>query len=249
MTKLKRVIFLLAIILLQGCSSHNTVHVYAKYLSEEQEQQVVESLSVNENLTVEVNRLEFPSTVNDNTLIYAPSRGTDKAAIEVMEQVSSLGFPIGATGLMLANNHSFSANNMGIYLVPAGLSITNERARAGKYNIPLYSEYGARNCENTATLEIKESGNFVLNEEVWDKNKQDYQQNQYRGTWSIEDNQYLLFRSPAWQQVLYFHRQTFERDIENGKLQGYQLIPMTKYNKGSNYARVYCTYEISQVME
>lgn len=242
-------IILISLLLLQACSSRNTIHIYAKYLTKEQEQKVVEKLSSNENFTVEVNRLEFPDTINDNTLIYAPSRGTELAAVEVMEQISLLGFPINATGLMLANNHSFSAHNMGVYLVPDGVSITNERARVGRYDIPLLSEYGARDCENTATITLIEGGSFVLNEEVWDKQKQDYKQNQFKGSWVIKENQFLLLRSPEWDQVLPYHRQTFEREIEEGSLQGYQLIPMTSYYKGSDYGRVYCTYEISQVKE
>ena len=234
--------------MLQGCSTKQTVHVYAKYLTDEQAKSVSTALA-DDNVIVKVNRLAFPASVFDNTLIYSPGKNTRNIAGEVMEKVKLQGFQIDATGLILASNHSFSANNMGVYLVPDNVNLMKQRASVGKYDIPLLNEYTARDCQHASTLTLKSDATFTIEEDVWQKSTEHYSQNLFQGTWKIAEEKFLMLSSPSFTNELYYERRTFSRSIPEGEIKGYQLIPMTSYLATSEQGRVYCTYEISQVFD
>ncbi|WP_286269262.1 hypothetical protein [Thalassotalea hakodatensis] len=230
-----------------GCSSPSTVHLYAKFLKQAEINKIKNSLTQAEML-VEVNRLPFPNSIGDNALIYAPSKGSKQQAEQVMNLLNQLGIVIDNTGLILASNHSFSANNMGLYIVPDDIVARNAIHVEQKYNIPLINEYAARDCQNTSTLILQKNGQFRIEEDIWDASKKLYNEHVFKGTWKLKEGNFLFLASQQLDFTLIFERAPFSRKIEEGLLQGYQFLPMTTYSKMNNAGRIYCTYEISQVL-
>ncbi|MDO6428283.1 hypothetical protein Q4489_14780 [Thalassotalea sp. 1_MG-2023] len=242
------VIFLCCLLFLTvGCSSPSTVHLYGKFLKQAEIDKIKNSLTQAEML-VEVNRLPFPNTIGDNTLIYAPSKGSKQQAEKVMNLLNQLGIVIDNTGLILASNHSFSANNMGLYIVPDDIVARNAIHIEQEYDIPLFNEYAARDCQNSTTLILQKNGQFRIEEDIWDASKKLYNEHVFKGIWHLKEEKFIFLDSPKIDYTLIFERTAFSRKINGGELQGYQLIPMTSYNKKSNAGRLYCTYEISQVL-
>ncbi|WP_286232849.1 hypothetical protein [Thalassotalea sediminis] len=119
-------------------------------------------------MVVDVNRLPFPKTIGDNTLIYAPSNGSKQNAEHVMLLVNKLGFSIANTGLSLASKQSFTAKNMGLYLISNDVKSSDILHVKNAYKIPLISEYSVRNCLNSSTLVLLKNGHFHIEEDVWD---------------------------------------------------------------------------------
>lgn len=242
------IIFIVSILFLTaGCSSQSTVHLYGKYLEKAEIKKIKDTLTQAEML-VEVNRLSFPNTIGDNTLIYAPSRGSKQQAERVIMLLTKLGFAIDNTGLILASNHSFSANNMGLYIVPDDIVKRESMHEEQTYNIPLINEYAARDCQNSTTLTLQKNGQFRIVEDVWEKSLNAYNERVFKGHWQLKEQRFLFLESEQINYTLIFERTPFTRKIAEGKIQGFQFLPMSSYNKKSDAGRLYCTYEISQVL-
>jgi len=112
-------------LLICGCSSKTNVHLYAKYLTTEEVNTLISSIE-KEHFNVMVNYQVFPSSISNSSLVYAPSQNSEKRLPSLLSILTNSGYSISHASLLLANNHSFTENNVGVFLVPNGLSITQK---------------------------------------------------------------------------------------------------------------------------
>lgn len=79
---------ILVALFLSGCSQ-TTVHLYTKYLSIEQVEEINQTLT-NKNFVVVTNEYNFPETVSNSTLIYSPIIQDRKAVDNLIQLLQGL---------------------------------------------------------------------------------------------------------------------------------------------------------------
>jgi hypothetical protein len=238
------VIFLLSSV---ACSSKTTLHFYAAHLSQEEREEVKKNID-DEKFNVIVNTLPFPRDINDNAIVYAPSHNSRERLIPLMESLFKLGFDITTASLLSSNNHSFTENNIGLFLLPEHYIQAPLFKEINSYKIPLVNEYGSTNCTHTTILYLKEPDEFIIEINRWDTKKNDYSEEYIEGKWSLSKDNVIKLKQTSWQVPLLFKRSHYERTDLNGKTEGVKLTPIELTVLGQNRQKVNCIYTISIAM-
>jgi hypothetical protein len=238
---------IISVLLITACSTKTNIHLYAKYISKEQTSFVINSLDKSL-FTVIINQQAFPNSINDNAIVYGPSLNSSERLFILMETLSAQGFPISHASLIAENNHSFTENNVGIFLVPENILIHHVANERFDYKFPLVNEYGAIDCPDATTLYLKGTSNFIIEINQWNNDKEDYIQEYIEGQWRLMDDNILTLKSPSWQKPLLFEKSFFERIEINGKSKGVKFTPMNIVNVSKKAKKINCIYTISLAM-
>ena len=107
----------LVLLLLTACSAKTRIHFYTTHLSEDKVNEVINAID-KDTFEVTLNSLPYPNDINDNAIIYSPSTNSRERLNVLMAVLSGVGFNISTASLIAANNHSFTENNLGLYLFP-----------------------------------------------------------------------------------------------------------------------------------
>lgn len=235
----KKLIFILgACCLLTACTSKTRVHIYGKYLSPEQAQIVSKELR-EENYQVKVNVLPFPESIATNTLVYAALANENHRVSDLISYLSQLGYDIESIRMIGAQNHEFTHNNVGLYLLPPGYVKRNE-----VYTIPLASEYGSTTCQDATNLRLLDSQKFEIEVEIWQEQAQDYSEVFYYGTWQAIDSKNIRLTFDKAPSTLDFARSIKQVTTPDGDRQVVSLTPLMK-SPVNELAGINCTYTIS----
>lgn len=246
MTLIVRLILLLTLI--TACSSKTNIHLYGKYLTVEQKKQVITALDADQ-FIVTVTSLAFPESINDNAIVYAPSMNSQKQLTLLMNQLNGLGYTISNASLIMSNNHSFTANNVGLFLVPEGTNVDHQTLSSYNFAFPTINEYGAIDCPHATTLYLKSSNEFSLEINQWNKQQQDYVERYIDGTWQLKEGIYLSLTNNEWPQSLVFEKQNYSRNEINGSSKGVKFVPLKSFHQSHVLAEVNCKYSISIAVE
>ena len=118
-----KVIFsLIFFLLVCGCSS-NKVHLYSRYLSDDDTQKITKSIE-DAGFDVVTNTLSSPDSMEQSTLIYSPILNYDQSVDGLTAVLAQLGWPIANTELLVNGNHWFQNNSVGVFLLPEGVNKT-----------------------------------------------------------------------------------------------------------------------------
>ena len=226
-----------------ACSSAPKVHVFGKYLSDEQKSAIEKSFVDNE-YEVTFNQLSFPKGISQNTVVYNAEPGSKSHTRNIIKLVESLGFPVEATNLILADSHSFTVGNLGLYLVPEGSHDLLQKNQS--FDLELLNEYGAVNCLYSATLSLEKFGMFSIEVEKWDKTKQDYIVDNVKGEWQLMNSDYLKLTSESLINDLYFTKKKEQVEIGGRNMKVVKFVPMNGYHESMPIAQYNCTYSIMQ---
>ncbi len=156
-------LMLLGFSLLGGCASTSTVHVFAKYLNDEEVTQVKQALEQSDYKVV-INHYEFPTSVERSAVIYSPMHSNPKRVETLMALVDKrLGRKTDLIYLK-SENHSYTKDNIGLYLFGDNQSRQSLLQREGIIAAGLDYTYSAQGCQTLAfgelTLEL--DGHFTL---------------------------------------------------------------------------------------
>lgn len=226
---------------LASCSSQTTVHLFAANLNSTSVTQI-ETRLVNQGFEVQVNRQPFPESINSNAIVYTPGKYANERVTSMMTAMADLGYIIASTNLIMQNNHSFSANNIGLYLLPEGYVF-----KKTEYQIPLVNEYGSRDCYHASNLILKKDQKFVLTVNRWDSGKQDYSEQFYRGYWHVNKDYLIELIHTAWLDNLLFLRNENEINSNDGLRRVVSLIPQSS-PKSAQVKALNCSYSISLII-
>lgn len=113
----------LGLLFLAGCSQ-TTVHLNNRYLNDTQTQQVIDILALN-NVSVKVNANPFPQQVTRSALIYSLAMKVRAPHLisHILHVMDNAGWSLEEVDEFLNTNHQYTGNNIGLYLLPNGLSI------------------------------------------------------------------------------------------------------------------------------
>ncbi|WP_448548584.1 hypothetical protein [Thalassotalea fusca] len=227
-------------LVLVACSSVPTVHVFPHYLTAHEKQKVVASLEAAE-FEVQISEQVPPDGITQNSIVFSPALNAQDMLADLMTTLGNAGYEISSTNLIFSGNHSFSQNNVGVYLIPDGFvpPVTN-------YSIPFESEYLGDNCPNSNTLTIQEDKTFTLLVERWNADTEQYDESSYQGFWSREDVDSVQLRFENRERLNFRRTVNVERD-NNGARKRVRLLP-TAESGNFSLKNVICSYSIALVL-
>lgn len=223
-----RKLIIIFLLLLAGCTN-TKVHLYTKYLSEEETQKITKELE-RKRFTVIKNTLAIPDSVSESTVIYSPFLINMDHLSSALDALSKLGW----TGIKLENfvkgNHWYRKNNFGLILLPKGL-IKVEL----KINDELSQRYVGTDCDTQVEIELH--GNNIYTVKYQDGNEIITK----KGSWKVTNYPYLeLSNNEDGFLPMYFQAvKRTEQDIigkvniiEIKPIQSYQIFSNCKFSHG-----------------
>lgn len=243
-----RHVLAVVVLLLTACTSKTNVHLYAKYLTQEQTNEIVQTIDESIYL-VKVNQQEFPADINDNAIVYAPSANSKERLSSLIEVLSASGYSVSNASLLMANNHSFTANNVGVFVVPKGTVVTRLQDQNFEFKLPTINEYGGIDCPHATVLYLKGSNEFVLEVNEWSNAKEDYIQQFFEGRWELTKDSVLELYGDQWNRPITFERKLFERKEIDGSSKGIKFVPLLNDGLSTIQQNLNCSYSISLAVE
>ena len=217
-----RITLLVLSVLLGGCSSTTTLHLYAKYLTAEQTQQIEQHLK-QQGYEVKVNQHLFPTSVNQSSLVYSPMLKHAESLDVVADSLASIDWNVYSFSPLVASNHWYTKNSIGVFLVPPGVY---PHARSEVAN--LAAVYQAEACEQPIHVTLNPDRTYeisgVTHDEVYDWEK--------TGTWRVTEYPFLELRSygdPVYRSFYFTVKQSTEVDKVSA-IDITRLMPVEPYN-------------------
>jgi len=170
---------LTCLILTLACST-TTIHVNTLYLNDEKSQNVKVAL-LEQGFDVEFNELSFPSDIYSTSILYSPFVKKVEAIDTLENTLNSLGYDIGSIRALVASNHWYTKNTIGVFIVPEGV-IPN----SGKNIEDIAFKYQSEGCDTNIVLSLRRDGKFTYMQ---------LGKLKITGTWSITQYPYIQLNS------------------------------------------------------
>lgn len=199
----KLLLLLLLSMILAGCSAPTVIHLNKRYLSEEKAQAVKKQLE-NEGFDVEVNELKFPREITSTSIIHSPLLLEPDALTKTENVIVNMGYELDAITSLASNNHWYTKNTVGLYIVPDGVSTVNSVTLS-----TLAGKYESRDCDIASSINLSSDGTFSY---------QDSEQKSLTGRWSISGYPYILLEKPSIHLNYYFEIEESEIIDKIGKV-------------------------------
>jgi len=213
---MKRLIFMA--LLLTGCS-HTTVHLYSRYLSDEQINNISQTL-IEQNFVVKTNQLSFPDSVTDSTLIFSPFMQDGHAVNILLETLSAQDWQIAHTSMLFADNHWYKENSIALMLLPKGINpqYQNQAQDWAK-------TYTSQTCETELTLKLDTDGRY----QIFTADQSPLIHERAKGQWDLSQFSYMTFNVAELDWPFYFEAKTSKQHDLIGEIHIFELIPMDNY--------------------
>ncbi|WP_031567345.1 hypothetical protein [Rheinheimera texasensis] len=190
---LKRVPVLALLLWLTGCA-HTQVHLYGRYLSAEQTEQLRSSLQA-QGFAVTVNDLAFPAQVQQNTLITGLLMDRPAEADQLRNLLEQQGWSALRVESMVHGNHWYSGNAIGLFLLPPGQTV--QQTASPKDFSYLYQGAG---CAGPASIELLANQRFQIRIET----SHNLDAAMLQGQWRIRQYPYLELQADADPNWFYY---------------------------------------------
>lgn len=220
-------LIIVLLVLLAGCTN-TKVHLYTKYLSEEEVQVVTKELE-SKRFSVIKNTLSIPNGVSESSVIYSPFLINMEHLDSALDALSKLGW----TGIRLENfvkgNHWYGKNNFGLILLPEGI-IRSEV----KIVDELSQRYVGTDCDAQIEIELHSNSNYKI------KYKDGSKMITKNGSWKVSGYPYLELSNGDGLLPMYLQAvKRTEQDIigkvnivEIKPIQNYQIFSNCKFSHG-----------------
>ena len=144
-------ILLVAIAVLTGCTSVSTVHVFGKYLTEQEKQKISRVLQLKE-YQVEVNDLAFPDAINSDAVVYSPMHSNPEQVRALLDLVAGELNSKAELLYIRSDQHSYTKDNIGLYLF--GQAGGKAKRDGRDESISFASPYSASHCASLVFAEL-----------------------------------------------------------------------------------------------
>ncbi|WP_448212729.1 hypothetical protein [Colwellia sp. MEBiC06753] len=240
-------VLLLLMFLLNGCST-TTVHLYGKYLTNEQQQQVI-TLLANEDVVVEVNHLDFPELIHSSAIIYSPFVANPNVVSNVKTALEP-NWPINYISALKEGHHWFQQDTLGLFLVPEGVNphsgqnladlslrylskksfsenslSKNGLSESGYSENNLANDNPDEHCQSQLSLDLQRDGRYQFSDEIKD---QSYSFGRL-GYWRIRAYPYIELKPKNNGRWLYFEVEQLTETDQLGEVKLVKLVPMESY--------------------
>lgn len=199
-----------------ACSS-TKVHLYTRYLSEQEASDITEKLEIH-NFEVIANTLAYPDEIVQSTLLYSPFVQGENNLNVLINTLDELGWTIPNVQPLLVGNHYYTKNSVGLLLIPDDVD-RNDKVAAPD----LVNQYQSKGCDIPITLMLNKDTTYQFSH--FKKNKT----NHLKGNWKITSYPYLELTSTHEEWSYYFEiRKKAEVDIV-GKIELIELKPVDSH--------------------
>lgn len=220
-------LFLLTILAITSCASKPHVLLFTANLSENDEDKIIRKLKL-KNIKFTTSEVPFPESINSNSIIYNPWIGSSKKVTNIIDVLSSEGFNISWFSIFRVGNHSFTAQNIGLY-------IFSEEYNVEKENVSpfLVKEYGSRECSSVLTL--NDDSTFKVDFELWESELDDYRIVSVTGLWNEHEPMRISLQSIDGSKEVIFERKITSSIGDYGKETTVSLLPISDTNENNFY--------------
>lgn len=187
---------IIVFLLLVGCTSQTEVHIFSLGIDDEQILRL-SGLLEDSGFSARPNTLPVPPSVVRHTVIF-PALVQDFAIIELVEAaMQQAGYPNANLIRETQANHSYSTNNIGVYLVnrefrhSQAAAIEDPFALGGANATPLTFNYFsecAKGSESQSELNLYPGGVALLEEFVWDETNNEELSIVHEGEWRSDSS-------------------------------------------------------------
>lgn len=188
----------LALVLILGfltsCASRTQIHVFSLGMEANEISQLA-SLLEEDGFDVRPNSLLVPPNIVRHTIVF-PAIVQDFATVELIESImAKAGYPRTRLILEEESNHYYSTNNIGIYLVNPDFDksyaslVDDPYSLGGDEATPLTYNYFSecpKGSEAQSELNLYPSGVALLEEFIWDEEKNQEMNQIHEGEWSTD---------------------------------------------------------------
>lgn len=210
MNLIKTILSTLALISLVGCTSPTTVHLNKRYINENDAQTVKTELE-NAGFEVEINEHKFPREITSTSIVHSLFLSEPDSIDKTEKVLNQLGYKLGAITSLTSNNHWYTKNTVGLYIVPEGVSTLNSVTLS-----TLAGKYESQDCERTSSLNLSSDGTFSY---------YDNENKPLTGRWSISGYPFILLEKPSIHFSYYFEIEESEIIDKIGKVSITRLKP------------------------
>jgi len=227
-----------------ACSSKLHVRLFTDNLSEKDLAQIEKKFK-SSNVLFSLSNTEIPKSITDNSILYTPSIDSNQKIYHIIDLLGSAGFDISWTTILRVENHSFTADNMGLYLFSDGLT----RELNEKSSVEL-NEYSSVECGSNLSLNDDLTFNVIF--DIWDAGLEDYREISVTGEWRAKGAADFELNSESWQTKLLFKKRINIESRPEGNLKTVSLEPIYNSEKSGFYLKVpdsqpdiNCSYQIN----
>ena len=190
------------------------MHLYAKYMSEQDRQRLKQSLEQRD-FNVSVNTLGFPASVEATTLLYSLLLKNSQDIETVTGIAASQGISVTHIRSLTEGNHWYTKNSLALFVLPDNFT--------GVLRPDLLHTFLADKCSHNLNLTLNNNGTFNISEPsepVTGKTANNY------GSWHYRQPPYLELRYANGRDFSYYqiHKRS-ESDIVSA-MQVVRLIPL-----------------------
>ncbi len=223
---MKAITVLLICMFISACSS-TKVHLYTRYISEQEEEQLTLKL---EELGFDIvsNSLAFPDGIEQSTLLYSPFVEGENSIEVLLNSLEASGWTISSIQPLFAGNHYYTKNSVGLLLLPEGTKQNDQVHRQD-----LVNEYESKACSASIQLKLNSDASY----QFFYPDKTANQQEQLHGSWQITSYPYIeLVSSKKSRRFYYEIQRKIETDVV-GKIAIIELKPLEDH-----YTLPKCTF-------
>ncbi|GHE82980.1 hypothetical protein [Thalassotalea profundi] len=208
-------------VFLTGCTS-TKVHLYTKYLSENESQDITKELE-NNNFTVIENTLSIPEGIRESTIIYSPFLKSREDLNNTVDLLSRVGWSDIKLESLVKGNHWYGKNSFGLILIPNGLINKDWEIKKD-----LSHKYVGTNCDAQVEIELQDNNLYKI---TYTQKKQTKVK---KGFWKVSSYPYLELSAGNGSLPMYF--ETIKRIEEDliGKVNIIEIKPIQSYQMFSN---------------
>lgn len=210
--------FILVALLFCGCSQ-TTVHLYSRYLSAEQIEEINKQL-VAADFVVKPNQLKYPKSITQSSLIYSPLIADRHAVNNLINSMDNIGWEIPQISMLFSDNHWYKENSIALMLVPPTVNpqaVTNPQDWANVYT--------SQNCDLDLSIHLEQNGQY----QILSANKQPLNHEYATGKWIISDLPYLELRAKNSDWGFFFELSNQVQTDQIGEVNISELTPMNNY--------------------
>lgn len=214
------------IVFLAGCTN-TKVHLYTKYLSENESQKIAKEFEKN-NFTVIENTLSIPEGITESTIIYSPLLQKREDLGITIDLLSNLGRSELKLESLVKGNHWYGKNSLGLVLLPKGVIDSD-----WQLNKELSHKYAGTDCDDRVELELQYNNLYKI---TYSHNNQI---KEIKGSWRVSSYPYLELSTENGSLPMYFEAiKKTEYDLI-GKVNIIEIKPIQSYQIFSNCKFIY----------
>ncbi len=207
---MRYLVVLFCLFLTISCAT-TTIHVNKLYLTDKEFKAIKFALK-GRGFNVESNKLAYPDTIYSTSIVYSPFVENEGAIDSLESTLTELGYDIGNIDPLVASNHWYTKNTIGLFIVPDGV-----KPNSGKNTEDIAFEYQAEKCSVKPVLNLNKNGDFTYSELGHLK---------ISGQWGITQYPYILLENDIPYLNFYYEVKRSIRVDRIGKIEVIELQPL-----------------------